>query len=227
MKVTSRLLVAASVVALCVCQAVGEVQLTTRDGLRIELSAEGRASALSVDGTECLNPEGASGFELVDVAADERVEVGGSVISTEGGARQEATLDALGLAFEADYVVHPDHLEIVGAVRDLRGEDRAVDVLFRLPVGGEGWHTWLDLTTRMPLSPTSVERPQVGGRLELWIYGFDIDGTEGVVAVGPDEESLREIGAFGTAAGDMKHRAFAVRGIAESDLHVLAVKLEE
>jgi len=90
------------VVALCVCQAVGEVQLTTRDGLRIELSAEGRASALSADGSDCLNPEGASGFELVDVAADERVEVGGSVISTEGGARQEATLDALGLAFEAD-----------------------------------------------------------------------------------------------------------------------------
>jgi len=226
MKITGWLIVTAAM-ALSVRQAEAQVTLETRDGLRIELSAEGRVSALSVDGSDCLNPEGASGFELMDVAADERVEVGASVVATEEGARQEVTLNALGLAFEAHYVVHPDHLEIVGAVRDLRGEDRAVDVLFRLPVGGAGWHTWLDVTTRMPLSPTSVERAQVGGRLELWIYGFDIDGTEGVVAVGPGEESLREIGAFGTAAGDMKHRAFAVRGIAESDLHVLAVKLEQ
>ncbi len=109
-----------TMLALCLSQGQAQVRLETEDGLRIGLAAGGRVSSLNVDGSDCLNPEGAWGFELVDVAAGQGAELGGSVISSERGARQEATLDALGLAFEADYVVHPDHLEIVGAVRGSR-----------------------------------------------------------------------------------------------------------
>ena len=227
MKIAGRLVVMA-VVALCVSEADAQVALETKDGLRIELSTRGRVKAVSVDRGDCRNAEGASGFQIVDAATDECVEVAGRVERTDRGARQEATLEKLGLAFEANYLVHDDHIKILGAVRDLRGKDRAVDVLYRLPVGGERWHTWVDLTTRRTLVVPAAELPARGRRLELWVLGFEIDAKEGFVALGSTEEAQRPIGPFGAEEGNETHRAFVVRGIARSDLREgrLTVRLE-
>jgi len=102
----------------------------TRDGLETTLRG-GRIVSLRANGRDLAAPA-ASGFLARDVAA------GSDLFAFEDGACAE-----LGLKIEARYTDAEDHIAVEGQVIDTRGGDRAVTLVFALPVDTTGWR-WDD-----------------------------------------------------------------------------------
>ena len=107
-----------------------EIQCRTRDGLEATLGGD-RVVSLRVDGRE-LAARVPSGFLARDVAANS------DVFPFEAGDCPE-----LGLKVTASYRALEDHVVVEGKVTDTRGQDRAVTLLFALPINAAGWR-WDD-----------------------------------------------------------------------------------
>jgi len=106
------------------------VEYRTRDGLEASLRG-GRVTSLRVDGRE-LATTAPSGFLARDVAANS------DVFPFEGGGCPE-----LGLSLKTAIRATDDHILVEGKLTDLRREDRAVTLLFALPIDAAGWQ-WGD-----------------------------------------------------------------------------------
>jgi len=102
----------------------------TADGLRLGLAGS-RVVSLQLDGRE-LAGSAPGGFLVRDVAANS------DVFAFANGECPE-----LGLRLEFSVRAHPHHLAIRGRLTNLRGGDRAVLLLFALPVDATGW-LWHD-----------------------------------------------------------------------------------
>ena len=111
--------------------------LSTRDGLKLKLRDNAIAS-LQVGGKERTTTS-PSGFLARDVAADS------DVYAFAGGTCKE-----LGLKLAATVKPGRDHLAIEGQVTDLTGRDRAITLLFAVPLDATGWH-WGDDVRRSRL----------------------------------------------------------------------------
>jgi hypothetical protein len=105
-------------------------ELATTDGLRVELRGAG-LTALTVDGRE-LGSGAPGGFFARDVAA------GSDLFSF-----REGDCAALGLRLDTIFRAEATHLTVEGALRDTRETDRAVMLIFALPIEATGW-TWGD-----------------------------------------------------------------------------------
>jgi hypothetical protein len=105
-------------------------RFTTGDGLRVGL-AGARVVSVQLDGRELAGPA-PGGFLVRDVAANSDV-----------FAFEEGECPELGLRLEFTVRAHPHHLAIRGRLTNLRGGDRAVLLLFALPVDATGW-LWHD-----------------------------------------------------------------------------------
>jgi len=112
-------------------------KLSTRDGLKLTLH-DNTITSLQVDGKELRAPS-PSGFLVRDVAADS------DVFAFTNGACQE-----LGLKLEARFNPAKDHLAIEGRVIDTTGRDRAITLLFAVPLDATGWR-WGDDARRSRL----------------------------------------------------------------------------
>ncbi|HEV2393169.1 MAG TPA: hypothetical protein VG146_12500 [Verrucomicrobiae bacterium] len=102
----------------------------TRDGLKLVMR-DNTVASLSVSGTN-LASDSPSGFLARDVGADS------DFYAFEGGACSE-----LGLKLKAQFRGESDHIVIEGRLSDFRGKDRAVTLVFALPLDALGWH-WND-----------------------------------------------------------------------------------
>lgn len=100
----------------------------TGDGLRLLLAEEG----VSVSIPETSFASSLGGFLVRDVATNS------GFFNVDGW-----RCDPLGIQVKADYMPQKDHIEVRGRVIDLRNQDRAVTVVFALPVDAKGW-TWGD-----------------------------------------------------------------------------------
>ena len=118
-------------------------KLSTRDGLRLTLR-DNTITSLQVDGKELSAPS-PSGFLARDFAADS------DICAFTNGACQE-----LGLNLEAKFSPSRDHLAVEGRVTDTTGRDRAVTLLFALPLDATGWQ-WGDDVRRSRLIGGSGE----------------------------------------------------------------------
>jgi len=118
--------------------------LATRDGLEMELR-DGAVASLRAGGRE-LAGTAPSGFLARDAAADS------DFYSLAGGDCPE-----LGLRLRSAFHAEADHIVVEGRVADLRGADRAITLVFALPVDAAGWH-WGDDIRRSRL---------IGGRGEF------------------------------------------------------------
>ena len=105
-------------------------KLSTHDGLKLIL-CDNTITSLQVDGKELSVPS-PSGFLVRDFAADS------DVYAFTGGACKD-----LGLSVEANFNAAKDHLAVEGRVTDTTGRDRAVTLLFALPLDATGWQ-WGD-----------------------------------------------------------------------------------
>ncbi len=100
--------------------------LSTRDGLKLALR-DNTITSLQVAGQE-LGASSPSGFLVRDFAADS------DIYAFTGGACKE-----LGLSLESSFTAAKDHLAIEGRVTDTTGRDRAITLLFALPLDATGW----------------------------------------------------------------------------------------
>ncbi len=116
----------------------------TRDGLEMQLR-DGAVVSLLAAGRE-LAGTAPSGFLARDVAANS------DIYSLAGGECPE-----LGLKLQSAFQAEADHIVVQGRIADLRGTDRAITLIFALPVDAAGWH-WGD----------DIRRSRViGGRAEF------------------------------------------------------------
>ncbi|MBN1441294.1 MAG: hypothetical protein JXA90_01235, partial [Planctomycetes bacterium] len=95
--------------------------------------------------------EGASGFMARDVSA-----------ASDFHAFRENRCRPLDLELEVEYTARPTHIEVSGHLIDTRGEDRAVTLVFALPLDLEGW-TWGDDIRRGRRIAGSAEYIQATG----------------------------------------------------------------
>ena len=102
----------------------------THDGLKLTLR-DNTVTSIKLKGQE-LSAASPSGFLARDFAADS------DVCAFAGGACKE-----LGLRLEATFSAGQDHIVVEGSVADLTGRDRAVTLLFALPLDATGWQ-WGD-----------------------------------------------------------------------------------
>lgn len=162
-------------------EGLATASVSSGDGLKLSLTESGGIGSVEVDG----RPVGAHSGQLTgllvrDVGAPGApVRCGGAITQAEGVVRQWAQADALGLAVDAAYTPLADRIEVIGRVRDLRGEDRAITLYLALPLDGEAW-TWWD----------SVSQPRDGaaaeGELSLLERGmqFGLHGAHSKYPIG-------------------------------------------
>ena len=201
--------------------------IATEDGLSIAVDARAGAVAGVSVGERDWTDHGAaphSGLLLRDAAAGSLpLPVGGEVARSDDGLRQSGGLPGLGLEAEARYIAHSDCIEVAGEVRDLTGEDRCVDAVFRLPVAGAGrqWHRNLRESADAGQASTFSESMRVGSqdvaRFPFCSLGDGLDGL--ALAIRMDEpatvttsfENSGEVSflqvrfAFGLSAAAGKH----------------------
>ncbi len=103
-----------------------EQTVATQDGLQIRLS--GGAVTSLLDNGVGLAGTAPSGFLARDVAANS------DVYPFEAGECPE-----LGLKLETTFRAEAGHIAVQGRVSDLRGKDRAITLIFALPVDAAGW----------------------------------------------------------------------------------------
>jgi hypothetical protein len=136
-------------------------RLSTRDGMKLVLR-DNTVTSLQLGGKE-LSAPAPSGFLVRDVAADS------DVYAFTNGACQE-----LGLTLEAAFKPAKDHLAIEGRVRDTTGRDRAITLLFAVPLDATGWR-WGDDARRSRVIAGTAEfantislRCGADGRMSLY-----------------------------------------------------------
>ncbi|MGD0536820.1 MAG: hypothetical protein ABSC03_04150 [Verrucomicrobiota bacterium] len=103
----------------------------TQDGLMLGLRDDAVVS-LRLDGRELASPSLPGGFLVRDVATNS------DFCAFENGACPE-----LGLKLNAQVQAAADHLTVTGRVTDTAGRDRAVTLVFALPLDATGWR-WGD-----------------------------------------------------------------------------------
>ncbi len=109
----------------------GDVRfIETTDGLRLSFTGTALTSA-RIESHE-LNGNMAGGFLVRDVAAD------------SGFSNFDRSLcSELGLKIQAEAIGHSNHIAIHGRVTDLTEKDRAITLVFAIPVDANGWN-WGD-----------------------------------------------------------------------------------
>ncbi len=111
----------------------------TTDGLGLAISNQAQLIA----GDLPLNVTGAfGGFLARDVAGNS------SFYGFENGVCRE-----LNLRVQYKVQTRPDHLVIEGRVSDTSGRDRAITLVFALPVDATGWQWWDDINTSRIIKP--------------------------------------------------------------------------
>src|SRR5262249_26017621 len=103
-----------------------EKTFATGDGLELE-TRDTSVATLRLSGRELTGP-GPSGFLARDVGADSDIYAFRDGICAE-----------LGLRLETKFEARADHIVVEGKLVDLRGKDRAVTLVFALPIDAEGW----------------------------------------------------------------------------------------
>lgn len=111
----------------------------TADGLRLGL-AGARVVSLQLDGRELAGPV-YGGFFARDVAAD-----------SDAFAFENGECPELGLALDFRVEARPDHLRLRGRLTNRRGGDRAILLVFALPLDATGWGWDDDIRRSRPIS---------------------------------------------------------------------------
>lgn len=176
-------------------------RLKTDGGLEIALDEQGQVSSLRAAGRR-LDPArpDAGGGLYVAVRPDSGLHrVAGRLLKEDGGWRQQASLNPLGLEVDALWVASPAGLEVRGTIRDVTGRSRAVDVVLRLPVELRGAQWCTDLTTCQPLAARSLAT-------DFPLAAVDSSGGLGLaMAIPPDRPCRYELSAD-PAAGWLQAR---------------------
>ncbi|MCD6351053.1 MAG: hypothetical protein J7M26_02940 [Armatimonadetes bacterium] len=122
----------------------GMMSVATRDGLRLMVDRAGVVRGLTVDGQAVVlsNPSGCGGWWAWDVGGKHEYHRFAQKPGAHGRTL-ELTCEGLGLELEVRIEPREKQIDFTGELRDLRGEDRAIVLVWALPVDAEGWQ-WGD-----------------------------------------------------------------------------------
>lgn len=145
------------------------IEVTSGDGVRIELAADGSVANFAV-GDVALQMPRPGGFFILDCglpagakpAATNREEtfspVRGTLQAVAKGARFQAAMPDAGLSLEAVFSRQESCLRIDGAILDTTGRDRSVAVRFALPWNANGWVWGHDTEEQQRIQPGELLR---------------------------------------------------------------------
>ncbi len=128
------------------------------DGLKLGFGPDGALWQITSDGTECADPATSGGMLVGALDDGEMLQVGGDMRTTDDDIQMLTSLESQELQVEARFRDAGDCIVVSGEVRDMRGVDRALDVLFELPIATEGWRWHQNILSATDLDgETSIE----------------------------------------------------------------------
>ncbi len=129
--------------------------LRTEDGLELDVCADGWIDGLRIGGGDVVDRRiqrssadplaTGAGLYVGDLFGQGFTLVGGTVRRTKTGLVQRAEPAGLDLEVTTTYTVRPDRIDIEVDLEDKLGVDRALDVVFKLPLAVAGWKWWEDI----------------------------------------------------------------------------------
>ena len=152
------------------------IQMSTGDGLTLAYdSSQGAVASLKLDDRELAQSKIKSGFLARDAAADSDFYAFNNGVCAELGLKLESKPEA------ADNCLH-----ISGKVTDTKGQDRAITLMFALPVDAVGWK-WHDDARRSRVMTEGAEYINAAnihtgsnGMMSLYPFGSISDGKDGL-----------------------------------------------
>jgi hypothetical protein len=141
--------------------------------LEINFGKNGKLSSVIVNNNHMETRENVinSGFYILEYPQKKLYKVSGSLKGRGKIISQEATIDEAQLRLEAQFERHDRYISVTGEVDDLSGEDRGIDVIYRLPVEGSGWIFWDDVTHKREI--------KAGGNYQNEFYPVGCISKEG------------------------------------------------
>ncbi len=132
--------------------------VTTDDGLALTFADSGGVDTVSLDGERIAADGLRSGLWVQPFGAD-TVPIAGELKQEGQAVVQQFEDEDLGLRVKARFSSEEGVIKCMGAIEDLTGEDRGVDLVFSLPIGGDGWRWGQSIREEIALSegPQSVE----------------------------------------------------------------------
>lgn len=131
--------------------ATADLPPLTSDRCTLVLNDAGAVAQVLAGGREVTGGDLPSGLLVQPWGAD-ILPVQGDLQSRDGAVVQRWEDAEAGLEVSATWSVAGDVIVCRGLVRDLRGADRAVDVLAAIPAGGQGWRWGQSIVEELPLA---------------------------------------------------------------------------
>jgi len=167
-----------------------EATLAAGGDLALHFSATGALAAIDTRAQElALQPgpvsggwlAGEAGLYVGDLFAGKLLRVAGEPQAAEGQVTIAGTIDELELAASATFRAVDGLVLVEGEVRDMRGEQRAIDLVLKLPVHlADDAVIWRDITTGVPVAESGhvemTSYPWLSVTGDGWGLGLGIDG---------------------------------------------------
>jgi len=136
------------------CSKTG-LELSTSDGLQIHYDSRGNIHSLCIEGRPFHSPENVtkSGFTIVEYPEKTKYEVAGEIRKQGAVLFQEAIVENVGINLSARFEEHDSYISVSGEIQDNTGEDRAIDLIYELPVQAIGWDWWADIVSHAQIKP--------------------------------------------------------------------------
>lgn len=143
---TDRWYLLALSMSLCAFGVGSAATLKTADGLQLTFDAQGAVTAVAVNG-QALPVKGPGGFFVRDVAADGALQpVVGTVSGRSDALSFTGSCPALRVVLKATFTAGKRRLDCAATLRDLSGQDRALSLVFGVPVDAVGWQWYQHLS---------------------------------------------------------------------------------
>ena len=156
-------------------------EVTTRDGLKIACDPAGEITSLTLGGVELAAADVPSGFLAQDAAA-----------GTELCAFADGKCDSLGLTLVANMTAEDECIRVSGQLKDAMGCDRAITLMFALPIDAVGWQWHDDIRRWRTIEPGGGEyintvdiQTGTGGKMSWYPVGSIGSGRHSL-AIGLD-----------------------------------------
>ena len=164
---------------------VRRYEVSTRDGLALDLTASGAVSGAGLDGRRAASaPPYSGGLMVRDAAAGGPPVPAIGKVSQQGGVTHfVGSAKGLDVAVTAAYRACADRIEISGTVADRRRSDRALTLYFALPLRGDGW-TWWDSVSSPRRANGDEELAYLEGDMACGLHGAHSEYPIGAVTSG-------------------------------------------
>lgn len=84
-------------------------------------------------------------FYITDAKSGKQADAKGEFSRSGDNLLLTSNLKDLGLVFDVIFIPHPEFMEVVGKIKDITGEDRAIRVEYSLNLDAIGWNWWDDI----------------------------------------------------------------------------------